>query len=96
MKDLRSMNNSAKSLLAATSVLGALALATVQSHAAPVAQPPSSERCYGVARAGLNDCAAGIHSCAGQSTRNFDRASFVYLPRGECAKLAGGQLTAGH
>jgi uncharacterized membrane protein len=89
------MNSSAKSLLAASSVLGALALATAQSTAAPVAQPPSSERCYGVAKAGLNDCAAGAHSCAGQSTRNFDKASFVYLPHGACGKLAGGQLTPG-
>jgi uncharacterized membrane protein len=84
-----------KSLLAASSVLGALALAAAQVHAGPVAQPPASEKCYGVSKAGLNDCAAGVHSCAGQSTRSFDKASFVYLPHGACAKLAGGSLTPG-
>lgn len=55
---------------------------------------PAMEKCYGVAKAGKNDCAAGDHSCAGQSTRDFDKASFVALPPGVCAKLAGGNLMA--
>jgi uncharacterized membrane protein len=88
------MTSTAKSLLVASSVLGALALAAAQTHAGPVAQPPASEKCYGVAKAGHNDCAAGIHSCAGQSTRNMDKSSFVYLPQGACGKLAGGSLSA--
>jgi len=53
------------------------------------------EKCYGVAAAGKNDCAAGAHSCAGQATKAFDKASFVELPKGACAKLAGGSLMAG-
>ena len=80
--------------LAASSMLGALALATTQAHAGPVAQPNNSEKCYGVAKAGRNDCAAGVHSCAGQSVKNMDKTSFVYLPSGACSKLAGGSLTA--
>jgi uncharacterized membrane protein len=54
----------------------------------------AGEKCYGVAAAGKNDCAAGAHSCAGQSTKNADKASFVELPKGACAKLAGGSLVA--
>ena len=79
-----------------SSLLGALALASVSvsAHAGPVAQPAASEKCYGVAAAGKNDCAAGIHSCAGQGTKNFDKTSFVYLPNGACAKLAGGSTLA--
>lgn len=84
------MISTSKSLLAASSVLGALMLAAVQAHAGPVAQPAASEKCYGVAKAGHNDCAAGVHSCAGQSTKSFDKTSFVYLPTGACGKLAGG------
>lgn len=85
---------SATATLAASSLLGALALATASAaNAGPVAQPAESERCYGVARAGHNDCAAGIHSCAGQSTMNMDKSSFVYLPAGACSKLVGGSLT---
>ena len=78
----------------ATSLLGAIALSTA-AHAGPVAQPAGSEKCYGIANAGKNDCAAGIHSCAGQATRPMDKASFVYLPKGACAKIANGSTTAG-
>ncbi len=80
----------------ASSLVGALALAATitAAHAGPVAQPKGSEKCYGVAKAGKNDCAAGIHSCAGQGTRNFDKSAYVYLPAGACAKLAGGSTVA--
>jgi uncharacterized membrane protein len=87
--------NSTSKIAIASSVLGALALAVAaQAHAGPVAQPAASEKCYGVAKASKNDCAAGAHSCAGQSTENFDKSSFVYLPKGACEKLAGGSLAA--
>jgi uncharacterized membrane protein len=79
--------------LLASSLLGALALAATTANAGPAAQPNNSEKCYGVAKAGHNDCAAGAHSCAGQSTRSMDKSSFVYLPAGACQKLAGGSLT---
>jgi uncharacterized membrane protein len=94
IRDLKEapMTSTSKSALAASTVLGALALAAAHAYADPVAQPPGSEKCYGVAKAAKNDCAAGVHSCAGQSTRNFDKSSYVYLPKGACAKLAGGVL----
>jgi uncharacterized membrane protein len=80
-----------------TAVLGALALSTLAAAAAsaqPVAQPAGSEKCYGIAKAAKNDCAAGAHSCAGQATKDMDKTSFVYLPKGACAKIAGGSLKA--
>jgi uncharacterized membrane protein len=81
-----------KIVLAAT-LLGSLAAAASVGTAA--AQAPAMEKCYGVAAAGKNDCAAGAHSCAGQATKAFDKASFVELPKGACAKLAGGSTMAG-
>ena len=81
----------------ATAILGALALsafASAAANAGPVAQPAGSEKCYGVAKAAKNDCAAGAHSCAGQATKDMDKTSFVYLPKGACAKIAGGSLKA--
>lgn len=88
------MNPTTKTLIATSTLLGSLALATISASAAPVMQPAASEKCYGVAAAGKNDCAAGVHSCAGQSTKNFDKTSFVYLPAGACSKLAGGSTMA--
>ena len=90
-KSLSLMSGSA---LVASSLLGALAIATA-AHAGPVAQPSGSEKCYGIAKAGKNDCAAGVHSCAGQSTKSMDKASFIYLSKGACSKIAGASETAG-
>jgi uncharacterized membrane protein len=52
------------------------------------------EKCYGVAQAGMNDCAnaAGTHSCAGQSTDAGGGGEWVYVPAGLCEKLVGGSL----
>ena len=89
-------------MFVASSLLASLALAAVsaasaQPQNAPAgAMPAGFEKCYGIARAGHNDCAAGAHSCAGQSIRDNDPASFVELPAGACAKIAHGSLTAGH
>lgn len=89
------MHTTSKSILAASSLLGALAIAAAGVTAQAQGAAPAGEKCYGVAKAGHNDCAAGAHSCAGQSNKNFDKASFVEVPKGVCEKLAGGSLTPG-
>jgi uncharacterized membrane protein len=50
------------------------------------------EKCYGINTAAKNDCAEGVHSCAGQATQARDPKSFVLLPSGDCAKIQGGKL----
>jgi uncharacterized membrane protein len=57
------------------------------------ADKPGMEHCYGVAKAGKNDCASTGHSCAGQATKDMDKGSWLSLPTGVCAKLAGGSTT---
>ena len=52
------------------------------------------QKCYGINAAAKNDCAEGVHSCAGQATQARDPKSFVLLPAGDCSKIAGGSLTA--
>ena len=92
---------SAISLKTATlsALFGAAALGIVGTAAAAgtdkAMDKPAMEKCYGVNKAGKNDCAAGDHSCAGQSTKSMDKTSFVELPAGVCAKLGGGSLTKG-
>jgi uncharacterized membrane protein len=52
------------------------------------------EQCYGIAKAGMNDCASkkSGHSCAGQSTKNNDANEFIMVPQGTCNKITGGML----
>jgi|SRR5438309_1973295 uncharacterized membrane protein len=52
------------------------------------------EKCYGINSVAKNDCAEGVHSCAGQATQVRDTKSFVLLPAGDCAKIQGGKTTS--
>jgi uncharacterized membrane protein len=56
---------------------------------------PGYEKCFGIARAGMNDCAGkgAPHACAGQATMDRDTHDFVYLPAGSCGKISGGTTT---
>jgi uncharacterized membrane protein len=89
-------------LLAASTLSAAVGLALVLQAPVSAADAPMAkadaapamkdklEKCYGVNAAAKNDCAAGAHSCAGQATMARDTKSFVLLPAGDCAKIAGG------
>lgn len=58
-------------------------------------KPGATEKCYGVAAAGKNDCQTASNSCAGTSEKDRQPDAFVTLPKGLCTKIAGGSLTAG-
>ena len=53
----------------------------------------SKEKCYGVVKAGQNDCATKTSSCAGSSNTDGQTDAFVALPKGLCNKLVNGSLT---
>jgi uncharacterized membrane protein len=55
------------------------------------AQPKPKEKCYGVAKAGQNDCAnlAGTHTCAGQAKADKDTGEWKYVAAGTCKQLGG-------
>ena len=76
-----------------TTVFVASALAAALCAAAMAsAQAQDTEKCYGVAKAGQNDCKAGAHDCKAQSEVDADPDSFVLLPVGTCKKIDGGSL----
>lgn len=79
---------SALSLAAALTAGGGLALAQGKAEEA------KSEKCFGVALKGQNDCAAGPGTtCAGTSTVNYQGNAWKLVPAGTCVKM-GGSLTA--
>ena len=51
------------------------------------------DKCYGVAKAGKNDCAANGHSCAGQAKTDNDPNEWKHMSKDDCAK-AGGKTEA--
>jgi uncharacterized membrane protein len=49
------------------------------------------EKCFGIAKAGQNDCASvnGVHSCAGQSKVDMDKMEWKYVAKGSCKGMKG-------
>lgn len=52
------------------------------------------EKCYGVVKAGMNDCHTATSSCSGSATKDGQADAFVLMTKGLCEKLVGGQLQA--
>ena len=77
------------------SIYAVLALALMPLVAAqPVAQKEGTEKCYGVAKAGQNDCGTAKHACAAQGAKaDNDPTEWKYVEKGTCEKV-GGKLTA--
>jgi uncharacterized membrane protein len=75
-----------RALIAAAAV-SVMSLAAVSMPAAA----QDKEKCYGIAKAGQNDCAniSGTHSCAGQSKVNEDKGEWKYVAKGTCKDLKG-------
>ncbi len=77
-----------------TRSLGLLIAGAILTAAASAqAQEEKFEHCFGVAKAGQNDCQTSTHVCAGKSTADRDPHTFISVPAGTCAKIAGGSLT---
>jgi len=75
----------ANSLLIASAVAATFALST----GAAVAQDAKQEKCYGIVKAGKNDCQTATSSCAGTSKKDAQGDAWIYVPAGTCAKLVG-------
>ena len=77
-------------LIASSALASVLALGLLSgAHAADDSK--AKEKCFGIAKAGQNDCAnlSGTHSCAGQSKADMSADDWKYVAKGTCAKLGG-------
>ena len=76
-------------------VLLAAALATVcassSANTPPMKAPAGKEACYGIIKAGQNDCASadGAHGCAGQAKADNAPHEFKFVAKGTCEKMGG-------
>jgi uncharacterized membrane protein len=84
-----------KRVVIASALAAAIATPTLALAAGPAPAPKfTAEKCYGLAKAGQNDCAsAGNHSCAGTSKVNADPKSWIFVPAGYCERIVGGSKT---
>jgi uncharacterized membrane protein len=78
-----------------TRIAIASALAAALVLPAAVQAQGNMEKCYGVSKAGKNDCQTAASSCAGTSKKDAQTDAWVSVPKGVCEKLVGGKLSAG-
>lgn len=94
-RELSKMKNKDTLSLKATM---ACALALITSVSFPTqadeskASAPETEKCYGIVKAGLNDCQTAQSACAGSATTDKQGDAFLLLPKGTCEKIAGASL----
>jgi len=81
---------------ATITAIGSLLTLGAATFAIPAfaADKADMEKCYGVSKAGKNDCAGAAHSCAGQAKADASGKDFISLPKGTCERLTGGTLTS--
>lgn len=84
------MKKSEIAIRAAMASLISVGLATASQTA--FAAKGDQEKCYGVVKAGKNDCASAGNACAGQVKNDGVKDAWVYLPKGTCEKIVGGSL----
>ena len=72
-------------------VAGLIAIGFAASVAAqPVMQKEGTEKCYGVAKAGQNDCGTAKHACAAMGAKvDNDATEWKYVAKGTCEKMGG-------
>ncbi len=78
---------------AAVASLVALGFTHAAGAQAPDPKAGATEKCYGVAKAGQNDCATAKHACATLAKVDRDPEEWKLVPKGTCQKM-GGRLEA--
>lgn len=53
------------------------------------------EKCYGIAKAGQNDCGSATIDCAGMSKTDGAKNAWISVPKGSCEKIVGGSTKEG-
>lgn len=85
---MNNINTLISSSLAAIITLGAVGA----QNSAFAGEKKDVEKCYGVAKAGKNDCKTLSNACAGHSVTDGQKDAFIALPKGTCDRIVGGSL----
>ncbi len=85
------MKKMSKSIVISSAIAAGLVMA---SSTDVLAGSPKMEKCYGIVKAGKNDCAVKSQgtSCAGQAKKDSIRDAWIYIPKGTCEKIVGSYL----
>lgn len=73
----------------ATAVAGLISLG---ASGTALAAAEKMEKCAGIVKAGKNDCQTASSACAGTAAKDGQKDAWIYLPKGSCEKIVGGQV----
>ena len=91
------MNTPTKIMIGAGALLALGANAAAAQNRPTAQQENAMEKCYGVAKAGQNDCAAGPGTtCAGTSVRDYQGNAWKLVAKGTCEKTQSKTSPTGH
>jgi uncharacterized membrane protein len=85
--------NKRHAMIAAALAGACAATSAVAAGQDNMAAQADQEKCFGVAKAGQNDCGTATHACAGQAKVDNDTREWRFVAKGTCEKV-GGKLTA--
>lgn len=88
VRTMSSTTRTRHALLAAAITSLVAASASAQVH--PERPTYAYEKCYGIAKAGKNDCFFAANSCAGTAERDSEPGAWIYVPKGTCQRIVGG------
>jgi uncharacterized membrane protein len=82
--------------MVASAIVAAFSLPLASFAQSGPAAPPKfeHEKCFGIAKAGKNDCQTANSSCAGTSRRDKQGDAWIYVPKGTCERVVDGSLQA--
>lgn len=86
--------NAVSSAIVGLIAVGVLSAGAAQAAGMEKEMASPAEKCYGVAKAGKNDCQTSHSSCAGTSKKDGDKGAWISVPKGTCEKIVGGSLQA--
>jgi uncharacterized membrane protein len=71
-----------------------MGIAALNTNAHEMKAPEGKEKCYGIVKAGKNDCGSkiGAHGCAGFAKKDASPFEFILLPKGICERIAASSL----
>ena len=81
-----------KTLVVNSAIAGLLALGMAGVAQDVEAGKKKMEKCYGIVKAGQNDCQTANSACAGTAETDAKPDAFIALPKGTCEKIVGGSL----
>ncbi len=77
--------------LSLATIAATIAMTNVAAAQVNVPKPTYKfEKCYGVAKAGMNDCFSAGNACGATSKVDKERDAWIYVPVGTCKKITGG------